>query len=294
MADLFEALEPNLSEGQKTFLSKKENMEHLLDYLKEPLMVKMLEKQCEELLPKYQKAKKAYERATAIYGIINNDSKLSKQKSKDEKEKQQNIKSINYFKEQIEIEQKKIRNSMERIADLKDSVAEKEQRNKLITDLSGNLSIADLPKEVARTKYDLDNIEINYLNDRHLLDSIYLARMEIRKASEIRTTKTTKVKKVVEQTITIKRENSVVSIHSKKTTTTVHTNDYITSDTEYHGDGDESITESTIERRKERWGRRSKRTEKRNFRIDENEALRRRCKPEKPLSFDPENIEANN
>jgi hypothetical protein len=291
---MYKFLEPHFSDGQKAFFSDNKNMERLMDIHKEPLLIKMMEENDKKLFPEYKKQLKKYERATAIHGIIDNHNKLMKQNSKDNKEIDKINKSISYFRDQIIIEENKKRNAEERIALLQSNIDEKEDTKRVLLDVSGNLTPTDLPREVARARFDLKQAESTYLENRYLLDANYTLKNEIKKQKEIMTSKTTTVvKETTTRTTVIKKDKSVVSIESKKTVSTIHTNDYITSDTEYNGDSDESITDSTVQRRHERWLRRSKRTHKRIYRMDENEALLKRGMKEKPLSFDPENIEAN-
>lgn len=288
MTDWFKVLEPKLSDGQKAFFSNKENLERLINICSEPDLIKMYKDNDVKLSPEYQKCKKKYEKAAAIYGIIDDNKKLMKQSNKDNKEIESIDKSISYFKEQILIQENHIKNAEQHIAMLKNKIVKKEEDKKDIQKKSNNLDPVDLPREVSRAKYDLDQVAKSYFENRYILDAIAL----IKNHKETRTTKTTTV---VEETVTttvIKRKNSIVSVHSKKTVSTVHTDDYITSDTEYNGDS-ESITSSLIDRRQERSDRRNKRSEKRVFRINENEALKKRGLPEKSLSFDPENIDAN-
>jgi len=290
MTDWIKVLEPKLSEGQKEFFSNKENAKRLIDTYNEPPLMKWLESEDSRLCTDYTKLLKKYERAASIYGIIENGSQIARIDNKTSKEIEKIDNCIAYYKEQIAIQEIKKNEIENRILQLRDTIQNKEQIKQ--KKLSGSKDPTDLPKEVSRAKYDLEKAKKPYFENRYILDAIALMKSEIKKMKETRTTKTTTV---VEETITrtvINRKNSIVSVHSKKTVSTVNTDDYITSDTEYDGDS-ESITSSLIEKKENRCMRRNKRAEKRDFRIRENQALKRKGLPENKLNFDPENIDAN-
>jgi hypothetical protein len=290
MTDWLKVLEPKLSDEQKEFFSNKENVERLINIYNEPELIKMIESENKRLFTEYTKVLKKYDRAVSVSGVIDNGNKLARLDNKTNKEIEKIDKYIAYCKEQIIIAENKKNEFEKRITYYKNIIEDNEKSKQ--KKLTGSEDPTDLPKEVRRAKYDLEQAKKPYFENKYILDTIILMKSEIKKMKETRTIKTTTV---VEETVTttvINRKNSVVSIHSKKTVSTVNTDDYITSDTEYDGDS-ESVTPSLIERKEYRCMRRMKRAEKRVFRIKENEALKRRGLPEKPLSFDPENIDAN-
>jgi hypothetical protein len=290
MTDWIKVLEPKLSDEQKEFFSNKENVERLINIYNEPELIKMIESENKRLFTEYTKLLKKYDRAVSVSGVIDNGNKLARLDNKTNKEIEKIDNYIAYCKEQIIIAENK-KNEFEKRITYYKNIIENNEKSKQ-KKLTGSEDPTDQPKEVRRAKYDLEQAKKPYFENKYILDTIILMKSEIKKMKETRTTKTTTVVKETVTTTVINRKNSVVSIHSKKTVSTVHTDDCITSDTEYDGDS-ESVTPSLIERKEDRCMRRMKRAEKRVFRIKENEALKRRGLPEKPLSFDPENIDAN-
>ena len=263
-----------MSEKQKEFFSKVDNIERLKNCLTDKPLLQHFEKINMELFPKYQKAVKNYDKQSSIYGCKNHTSKDLMKIDKIDK-------SISYFKEQIELEKNRIKGAEQRIALLQQSIEEKERDNSSIMQTPSEEHIA-----VSKARYDLEAITNEYNETKFILEAYHM----VKSFKHSSTTKTTKI--VKETTTTTIIDKGAVSVRSKTTTTTIHTNDYITSDTEYNGD-DESITSSIADRRQERNNRRYKRTLKRINRLNENEGLIKRCMKPKPLSFDPEDIESN-